>query len=59
MDIDGYNTPRTIRTFEKIITVNVSATQKARLFFKNNWQWLWVVIIVPFARWLWKRRKNS
>jgi len=40
LDIDGYSTPRAIRTFDRVIEVNVTATQKIRLFFKNNWQWL-------------------
>ncbi|ANG63109.1 hypothetical protein A8C75_11915 [Marinobacterium aestuarii] len=59
LEIDGRSTPRAIRTFDKIIEVNVTTTQKISLFFKNNWQWLWAAILVPIAGWLWKRRKNS
>ncbi len=59
LEIDGQTTPRAIRTFDKIIEVNVTATQKIGLFFKNNWQWLWAAILVPVAGWLWKRKKNS
>ncbi len=40
LDIDGYSTPRAIRTFDRVIEVNVTATQKLRFFFENNWQWL-------------------
>jgi hypothetical protein len=59
LEIDGHTTPRAIRTFDKIIEVNVTTTQKISLFFKNNWQWLWAAILVPVAGWLWKRRKNQ
>jgi hypothetical protein len=59
LEIDGRSTPRAIRTFDKVIEVNVTATQKICLFFKNNWQWLWAAILLPVAGWLWKRRKKQ
>ncbi|QQO55173.1 MAG: hypothetical protein N838_19285 [Thiohalocapsa sp. PB-PSB1] len=59
LEIDGKTTPRAIRTFDKIIEVNVTETQKIGLFFKNNWQWLWAAILVPVAGWLWKRKKKQ
>jgi len=59
LEIDGHSTPRAIRTFSKIIEVNVTASQKLGIFFKSNWQWLWAAILVPVAGWLWKRRKKS
>jgi hypothetical protein len=57
-EIDGRSTPRTIRTFDRIIEIDVSATQKIRFFFNTNWQWLWATILVPIAGWLWKRNKK-
>jgi len=59
LEIDGRSTPRTIRTFDKVIEVNVTATQNLSLFFKNNWQWLWAAILLPVGGWLWKRRKKQ
>jgi len=59
LEIDGHSTPRAIRTFDQIIKVNVTTTQKIGLFFKSNWQWLWAAILIPVAGWLWKQRKNS
>ena len=59
LEIDGRSTPRVIRTFDKIIEVNVTTTQMISLFFKNNWQWLWAAILVPIAGWLWKRKKKQ
>lgn len=59
VEIDGNNTPRTVTTFHKIIIVDVTTKQKLWYFFKNNWQWLWIAILVPIATGLWKRRKNK
>ena len=56
IEINGHSTPRAIRTFSKVIEVNVTVTQQIWIFVKNNWQWLWVAILVPIAGWLWKRR---
>jgi hypothetical protein len=57
--VDGTPTRKSIRTFEKKIEVEVPpeveipARQQALEFIERNWQWLWVVILVPIARWLW------
>jgi hypothetical protein len=59
LEVDGYSTPRTIRTFDRLIEIDVSFTQKISLFFNNNWQWLWATILVPVAGWLWKRSKKQ
>ncbi len=58
LEIDGRSTPRAIRTFSKVIEVNVTTSQKTKIFITNNWQWLWIAILAPIAGWLWKR-KNS
>jgi hypothetical protein len=57
--IDGKKTPKTIRTFDKTIEVEVTAKQASKGFIAKNWQWLCVVIIFPIAGWLWKRRKSQ
>ena len=59
LEIDGHSTPRAIRTFSKLIEVDVTTTQKTGMFFKNNWQWLWAAILVPVVGWLWKRRSKK
>jgi hypothetical protein len=57
IEVDGHSTPRAIRTFDKIIEVTVTRTQKLFNFFKNNWQWVWTAILIPIMGWLWKRKK--
>ncbi len=59
LDVNGEIIPRKIKTFDRIIAVDVTATQKAKLFFENNWQWLWAAILVPVIGWLWKRKKKQ
>lgn len=63
LEIDGESTPRAIRSFDKLIQVNVTATQKLKLFFNRNWEWLLLGILVPFAPrhlkriWKWLRSR--
>lgn len=59
LSVEGATTPRTIRTFDKVIEVQVKWNQKVTRFIANNWQWLWAVILAPIAGWLWKRRKSK
>ncbi len=59
LEIDGKSTPRTLRTFDKHIEVTVTPGQQIAAFFKNNWQWLWAVILVPIVGRLWKRRQAA
>jgi hypothetical protein len=58
LTIDGAPTPRVIRTFDKIIEVDVTWNQQLRSFFENNWQWLWAAVIIPLVGWFWKRRQG-
>ena len=58
LSINGEATPRVIRTFDKVIEVEVTWPQRVASFFKNNWQWLWAAILVPIAGWLWNRRRH-
>ena len=59
LSVDGASTPRVIRTFDKIIEVEVTWYQRAGLFLKENWQWLWAIVLVPLSGWLWKRKKRE
>jgi hypothetical protein len=50
---------RAIRTFDEVITVEVTATQRLTNFVQNNWQWLWAVIVAPALPVIWKTRKRA
>jgi hypothetical protein len=58
LDVDGVSTPRTIRTFDQLIEVEVTWGQLVASFFSRNWQWLWAAVLVPIVGWLWARRKR-
>jgi hypothetical protein len=56
--VHGESTQRAIRTFDKQIEVKVTSVQQVVSFVKNNWQWLWAVIVLPVLGWLCRRRKG-
>jgi hypothetical protein len=47
-----------IITFTRKLNVEVSAPERMREFVAGNWQWLWTVLVVPLAGYLWKRLKS-
>ncbi|MCU0640203.1 MAG: hypothetical protein MUF59_10095 [Candidatus Krumholzibacteria bacterium] len=59
MSVDGETTMRAIRTFDKVIEIEVTWNQQTVSFIQKNWQWLWAAILIPVAGWLWKKRKNK
>jgi hypothetical protein len=56
--VNGVETPRSITTFDKKITVEVSLGQRVFSFIANNWQWLWTAVLIPVVAWLWKKKKT-
>ena len=54
--IDGNSTPRSIRTFSKVVNVEVTQAQQLESFVSQNWQWLWATLLVPIAGWVWKSK---
>lgn len=49
--------PRTIRTFDKTIEVEVSSWWRGFLLFRENWEWMWTLLALPVGAWLWRRRQ--
>jgi hypothetical protein len=48
-----------VKRFEEKLTINVTLPERFSEFFKGNWQWLWIALLVPIAGLLWSRRKNQ
>jgi len=59
IEVEGSTTPRTIRTYDRMIVVDVSFRQRVSTFVSDNWQWLWSALLIPLAGWLWQRRKKG
>ena len=59
LSVEGASTPRVIRTFDKVIEVEVAWHQRVGYLLEKNWQWMWAAILVPVAGWLWKKNKKS
>jgi hypothetical protein len=58
----GSSVPRTIRTFERTIEVEVSGFQRTFLLFRENWEWMWTLVVFPLialSAWLWRRKQNK
>jgi hypothetical protein len=52
--VSNQDEPYVIKTYDKIIEVEISLGQRFTKFFSSNWQWLWAAILVPVATFLWK-----
>lgn len=59
LSVGGASTQRTIRTFDKFIEVDVTLPQRVSSFIQGNWQWLWAVLLAPFAGWGWNKWSGS
>ncbi|GEM_PF-1996532 len=58
-EVDGKDMMRSVKTFDKVIEVEVTPLQKASQFIKGNWQWLWATFIAPLGFWQWKSRAKN
>ncbi len=62
ISLDGRESPRPVRTFDRPLTINVTWYHRLSGFVSDNWQWLWAAILTPLAGLLvgvWKPRRNS
>lgn len=57
--VDGRSMTRSIRTFDETINVEVTWQKQASDFIENNWQWLWVTLLVPLGGWIWAKKKKN
>ena len=59
IDVEGESIERTIQTFDRVIEVHVTAGQTIQTFVKNNWQWLWMVVLAPLGTFFWRKRRGK
>ncbi len=59
LDVNGKSRSRSIGTYQEDIEVKVTAGQKAIDLFKNHWEWLFSVLLIPLGRWLWVRMRKK
>jgi hypothetical protein len=59
LQIEGKDSTRAIRTFDRDIQVQVTWPQRISGFATENWQWLWTTVAVPIALWLWRKRTKK
>ncbi len=57
--IEGKETPLSIKTFDKVIKVNVSYTDEISFFIQNNWKWIFGSLLFPLAGFWWKNNYNK
>jgi hypothetical protein len=55
----GNERKMTVRTFDHVISVDVTAGQQVTDFFSGNWQWLWAAIAVPIAGAVWQTKHRN
>jgi beta-lactam-binding protein with PASTA domain len=58
LDVAGRSVPRTIRTFEQRIDVEVTWRERTLAFIGGNWQWLWTAILIPLFAWGYRRLRR-
>lgn len=57
--IDGDRAERSVRTFEKTITIEITPAQQLSDLIKQYWQWIWTTLLLPAGMWIWKRFKRE
>lgn len=59
IEVGDKERPRRIRTFDKTIEVEVSGWQSAFIVFRENWEWMWTLIVLPVGAWIWRRQRKA
>jgi len=57
--VEGNNTYKTIRTFDKEIKVQVSIGHRITKFIIDNVKWMWTPIIFPIFVWVWRKIRKK
>ena len=62
INLDGRESARPVRTFDRPLTINVTWYRRLSGFASDNWQWLWAAILTPLAGLLvgrWKAQRGA
>jgi Divergent InlB B-repeat domain len=59
IQVRGNDSPRTVRTFEQTLVVDVTWRARLSKFVGDNWQWLWTAILIPIVGWALGRRARQ
>jgi hypothetical protein len=59
LQIEGKDSTRALRTFDRDIHVEVTWPDRISGFAAENWQWLWTTVAVPIALWVWSKRRRK
>ncbi len=59
--LDGVETPRVLRTYDRRVVVVVPLADRIGDFLQEQWQWLLATILTPAGAlaWRWSRRRRS
>lgn len=59
IEVEGRDTPFVVRTFDRVIEVEVTAMQQAKALVSEHGQWLWSTVLVPAFFWWRNKRKRA
>lgn len=52
--VDGERVEKHIKTFDKTLTIEITASQKFSDFIMKYWQWLFTTLLIPIGIGIWK-----
>jgi hypothetical protein len=58
IDVEGTESPRTVRTFSQTLEVRVTLLRRLSGFVGENWQWLWTALLIPVGGWMLRKRRQ-
>jgi hypothetical protein len=59
VDVEGVKAERHIKTFEKVVKIEITNKQIILEFISKYWQWMFTVFLLPMITLAWKKFKNK
>ena len=59
LDIEGKEKALSIKTFDKVIVVNIAYPDEIFLFMQNNWKWILGSLLFPLVGFWWKNNRKK